>query len=172
MSKKRKLGTSARTLLLLALVCAFFAVLSTFDTSEQYRAWKTARIWTDEQKAVAPAQDADSMYVHMLVSLLLDTGVIIAAFSCLLFLAVAIATESSRANSVAAFFDYCALVLGILYSVSMIIYQIRVGPRVVLKGPIFDYNLHMQIPVIVAVAGYPLAALGFLIKRKTVTETD
>jgi len=172
MSKNKILSANARTLLVVAALCAFFSIFSTFDTSEQYRAWRTAKTWTDEQKAMAPANDADPMATNALISLLLNTGVIVASFVCLLLLAIAVATENARVEEGAVFSAYSALALGVLYSVSTILYQIRVGPRLLLKGPIFDYNLHMQIPVILAVAGYPLLTIFFLLERKKISETD
>lgn len=172
MSKSKILSANARILLVVAALSAFFSIFSTFDTSEQYRAWRTARTWSDEQKAVAPANDADSMATNALISLLLNTGVIVASFVCLLVLAIAVATESAKAEAITVFSAYCALVLGVLYSVCTILYQIRVGPRLLLKGPIFDYNLHMQIPVILAVAGYPLLTIFFFLERKKISETD
>ncbi|HOV93769.1 MAG TPA: hypothetical protein PLT87_02695 [Spirochaetales bacterium] len=166
MSKGSFLDLSPKTILLIAALCAFCSVFSTFDTSEQYRAWKTAKTWTEEQKAVAPALDADSMAKNVLVCLLLNTAIIVASFLCLLVSVIAIATDSAALLKGASFTVMTALFLGIVYSVSMLLYQYRVGPRLTLKGPIFDYDLRMQIPVIIAVAAYPLLSIFWLVVQR------
>jgi len=167
MEHRASFATNAKALLALASACAFFAIFATFDTSEHYRAWRTARRWTEEQKSVAPATDADSMHAMALMALAADTAVIVLAFACGLALGASVATEGERGFAAAKSLGWAAIGLGLLFSAVMMIYQIKVGPRLLLKGPIYDYDLSMQIPIALAVAGYPLTfALYFLYCRK------
>ena len=166
MSKYRLLDFNPKTIMLIAALCAFCSVFSTFDTSEQYRAWKTARTWTEEQKVVAPATDADAMTQNALVSLLLNTVIIALSFVCILISVMAIATDNARLLTAASVLVVVMLVGGLLYSVSTLLYQYRVGPRLTLKGPVFDYDLHMQVPVVIAVAAYPLLSIFWLVARR------
>jgi len=149
--------TSAKALLILASACAFFAVFATIDTSEHYRAWRTARGWTAEQQSVAPAQDADTMHALILSALAIDTAIITVAFACGLLLGVSLATENAGTYTAAKGLGWLAIGLGLAFSALMITYQLKVGPRTVLKGPIYDYDLSMQIPILLAVGGYPLS---------------
>ncbi|HNX73071.1 MAG TPA: hypothetical protein PK759_03845 [Spirochaetales bacterium] len=167
MSRYKLLDFSPKTIILMAALCAFCAVFSTFDTSEQYRAWKTARTWTEEQKVVAPAMDADAMTQNALVSLLLNTIIIAISLVCMLVSVMAIATDNARVLTTASVLVVVMLVFGLLYSVSTLLYQYRVGPRLTLKGPVFDYDLHMQVPVVIAVAAYPLLSIFWLVARRS-----
>lgn len=162
MEHRASFATNAKALLVLASACAFFAIFATFDTSEHYRAWRTARRWTEEQKSVAPAMDADSMHAMALVALAADTAVIVLAFACGLTLGASVGTESARSFAAAKSLGWAAIGLGLLFSAIMIIYQIRVGPRLLLKGPIYDYDLSMQIPIALAVGGFPLSFVLYL----------
>jgi multisubunit Na+/H+ antiporter MnhC subunit len=154
--------TSAKALLILASACAFFAIFATIDTSEHYRAWRTARRWTAEQQSVAPAQDADAMHVLILTALAIDTAIIAVAFACGLLLGVSLATENAGTFTAAKGLGWLAIGLGLAYSAIMIAYQMKVGPRTVLKGPVYDYDLSMQIPILLAVGGYPLSFILYL----------
>jgi len=167
-------NSHAKALLLLFLACAFFAVFATVDTSEHYRAWRTARKWTDEQKLAAPAQDADSMYSLILAALAAETSIIAISFIGALGLGIATSTESAKTYALARAFGWLSAGLGLVYAILMVYYQIRVGPRVVLKGPIFDYDLSMQIPILLAVIGYPatMAVYALFLYRKRVDRKD
>ena len=154
--------TSAKALLILASVCAFFAVFATIDTSEHYRAWRTARRWTAEQQSVAPAEDADVMHALILTALAIDTAIIALSFASGLLLGVSLATENLGTFSAAKGLGWLAIGLGMAFSAIMITYQLKVGPRTVLKGPIYDYDLSMQIPILLAVGGYPLSFILYL----------
>jgi len=115
-----------------------------------------------EQKAVAPAIDADSMHVLILAALAADTAVVVLSFACGLMMGVSVATESSGSFGVAKGLGWASIALGLAYSAIMIIYQIKVGPRILLKGPVFDYDLSMQPPIVLAVGGYPVSFILYL----------
>lgn len=165
-------NSHAKALLLLFLACAFFAVFATVDTSEHYRAWRTARKWTEEQKLAAPAQDADFMYSLILGALAIETSIIAISFIGALGLGIATSTESAKTYTLARGFGWLSSGLGLVYTFLMIYYQMRVGPRVILKGPIFDYDLSMQIPILLAVVGFPatLALYAFFNYQKRITK--
>ena len=157
--------TGGRALLALVAACAFLAVFATFDTSEQFRAWRAATRWTAEQRSVAPAMDAESMYIHIGTALILVTSVIVLSFVALMCLGVSVALESRRLADVAKMLGGAALVLGLAYVLLMVFYQVRVGSRFVLKGPVYDYDLSMKPPVVLAVGGYPLLLLVWILQR-------
>lgn len=157
--------TGGRALLALVAACAFLAVFATFDTSEQFRAWRAATLWTSEQRSVAPAMDAESMYAIIETALILVTSVIVFSFSALMCLGVSVALESRRLAEVAKMLGGAALVLGLAYVLFMILYQAKVGARFVLKGPVYDYDLAMKPPVALAVGGYPLLLLLWIVQR-------
>jgi hypothetical protein len=157
MEDRVSFNSHAKALLLLVSACAFLAIFSTFDTSEHYRAWRTARKWTTEQKSVAPAKDANLMHAFILVALAADTAVIALSFACGLMMGISVTTESAGSFAVAKGLGWASIVLGLAFSAIMIAYEIKVGPRQVLKGPIFDYNLSMQLPIALAVGGYPIS---------------
>lgn len=165
MENRLSFGANAKALLILVSACAFFAIFATFDTSEHYRAWRTARNWTEAQKMVAPATDADSMHVFALAALAADTAVIALAFACGLMLGVAVASESQTAFTAAKGLGWAAVGLGVIFSALMVVYQLKVGSRLVLKGPIFDYDLSMQPPIALAVGGFPLSFLAYIAYR-------
>ncbi|HWR12367.1 MAG TPA: hypothetical protein VN445_11125 [Rectinemataceae bacterium] len=154
--------TNAKALLILASACAFLAIFATIDTSEHYRAWRAARRWTAVQKSVAPAEDADAMHGLILTALAIDTAIIAIAFACGLVLGVSLATESPGTFAAAKWLGWISIGLGLAFSATMLFYQLRVGARIILKGPIFDYDLSMQIPIAAAVGGYPLAFVLYL----------
>ena len=165
MEDRISFGKNAKALLILASFCAFLAIFATFDTSEHYRAWRTARSWTETQKSVAPAKDADSMHGIALAALAVDTAVIALSFVCGILLGVAVATESGSTFAAAKGLGWIVIGLGLVFSGLMVWYQIKVGPRLVLKGPIFDYDLSMQPPIALAVGGFPLSFLGYVAYR-------
>jgi hypothetical protein len=165
MEDRVSFGMNAKALLILVSFCAFLAIFATFDTSEHYRAWRTASKWTETQKSVAPANDADSMHALALAALAADTAVIALSFACGMVLGLAVATESKATFTAAKGIGWAAVGLGVLFSAIMVVYQFRVGPRLVLKGPIFDYDLSMQPPIILAVGGFPLSFLGYAVYR-------
>ena len=165
MEDRVSFGKNAKALLILASFCAFLAIFATFDTYEHYRAWRTARTWTETQKLVAPANDADSMHAIALAALTVDTAVIALSFVCCILLGVAIATERGPVFAAAKGLGLAAIGLGLVFSALMVLYQFKVGSRLVLKGPIFDYDLSMQPPIALAVCGFPLAFLGYAAYR-------
>lgn len=146
---------------MLYCACAFLSVFATIDTSEHYRAWRSAVKWTDEQKSVAPAMDADRMHALILVGIAVDTAIIALSFTGALILGMAVATESVSTYSISRIMGWIAGGLGSAFSLLMFIYRALVGKRVLLKGPIFDYNLGLQIPIVVACVGFPLALVVF-----------
>jgi len=170
MENRASFHTNVRALLILASICAFLAIFATIDTSEHYKAWKTARRWTPEQKSAAPAMDADIMHGLILGALAVDTAIIALSFACGLSLGISVATDSPASFSAAKWLGWISIGLGLLYSVIIIIYQCKVGPRIILKGPIFDYDLGMQLPIALAVGGFPLSFGNYLLyclrKRK------
>lgn len=159
MEKRPYFHTNAKALLILASVCAFLAIFATIDTSEHYRAWRAARRWTPAQQAVAPAEDAETMHAIILAALAADTAVIALSFVCGLVLGISLATENATVYKGAEILGWVSVGVGALYAVIMIVYQIKVGPRVLLKGPIFDYDLGMQVPIAAAVGGFPLSGI-------------
>ncbi|MFZ2635414.1 MAG: hypothetical protein WAX33_03635 [Rectinemataceae bacterium] len=161
MDEKGSFDRRAKTLLVLFGVCAFLAIFSTVDTSEQYRAWRAAMKWTEEQKAAAPAMDVVRMHTLILVDLALQTAVIAVSFAGGLTLGVAIATDNGKTFRMARAMGIVSLGMGVCYSVLSIAYEVLLGPRKLLKGPIFDYDMTMQPPVIAATAGFLLLALVF-----------
>lgn len=163
----------AKALLILILACAFLAVLATLDTAEQYRTWKAARAWTPIQQATARALDADAMYMIVLAALSIETAAFAASCAGGLSLGLSIATGDKGTFRTAKIFAWIGLGLGVAYSAAIILYQVRVGSRAVLKGPVFDYSLRMQIPVGIAVAGFPVlmgAYLVYLLRNRQRTE--
>ena len=146
---------------MLYCACAFFSVFATIDTSEHYRAWRSAIKWTEEQKAVAPALDADSMHALILVAIAVDTAIIALSFTGALILGMAVATESVSTYAISRVMGWVAGGLGSAFTVLMLWYRVLVGPRILLKGPIFDYNLGLQIPIVLASIGFPLALIAF-----------
>ena len=163
MEKRQRFHTNAKALLVLASVCAFLAIFATIDTSEHYRAWRAARRWTPTQQAVAPAEDAGEMYAIILAALAIDTSVIALSFACGLVLGISLAAESVTDYKGADILGWISVGLGTLYAIIMIAYQVKVGPRIILKGPIFDYDLGMQVPIAAAVGGFPLSAILYFI---------
>ena len=163
MGNRQGLAPTPKALLVLACACAFLAVFATFDTSEQYRAWRTARGWTERQKTVAPAMDA--AYLHLLsLSALADlTAVVVLSFASILMLSIAVAMDSDTSLKAAEVLAWTALVLGLAYSGIMVVYRLEVWPRIVLKGPVFDYNVGLQPPIVLASGGFPLACLLYLV---------
>jgi len=169
MEDRVSFNSEAKALLLLVSACAFLAIFSTFDTSEHYRAWRTARKWTAEQKSVAPANDADSMHAYILVALAADTVVLVLSFACGLMLGISVTTESAGSFAVSKGLGWASIAVGLAFSAIMIAYEFKVGPRQVLKGPIFDYDLSMQPPIALAVGGYPIAFIlyvWYLIRKR------
>jgi len=148
-------GWLKRALILLGAM-AFLSVFATIDTSEHFRTWRTARIWTSEQKVTAQAEDAAAMFVIASASVIFNTAIV--AFSAVgaLALGISVALDNRKWLSVSWAIGLCASVCGILYSFSVIIYKIRLGERRILKGPVFDYNLTLQPPIIIGIAGYIL----------------
>jgi hypothetical protein len=163
MEKRHYFHTNAKALLVLASVCAFLAIFATIDTSEHYRAWRAARRWTPTQQAVAPAEDAEEMYAIILAALAVDTSVIALSFACGLVLGISLATESATVYKGAEILGWVSVGMGVLFAIIMIAYQVKVGPRIILKGPIFDYDLGMQVPIAAAAGGFPLSALLYFI---------
>ena len=157
MENRTLFRTNTKALLVLISVCVFLAIFATVDMSEHYRAWKTALRWTEAQKSVAPAKDADAMYFIALIALSLDTAIIAVCFACGLTLGISVAADNLKGFSAARSLGWVALGLGLAFSAIMILYQILVGQRLVLKGPVFDYDLSMQLPIALAVGGYPFS---------------
>ncbi len=156
----------AKTLLLAVCACAFFGVLATFDLSEQHRAWRTAETWTDTQRQVAQAQDAGSVQPLILAALVTNTLVVSLSFACLLTLGIAVASDEQRTFSLARILVWTVLGLGLLLSVLALAYRLKVGDRTILKGPIYDYNLRFQPPLVFAAIGYPLVCILYLMDRR------
>lgn len=161
----------AKVLLSILAICAFLSVFASIDTAEYYRAWSHAKNWTGEQKSVAPAEDARRMHILILVALALDTAVIAVAACGGLTLGMATATESPAAAKTALALGIASPVLGLAYSADMLVYRIGLGSRHVLKGPIFDYHMRLQPPVILAMAAFPVivACLPFFIHNRKFT---
>lgn len=155
----------AKALLILILACAFLAVLATLDTAEQYRTWKSARAWTPVQQATALALDADTMYAIILAALSIETAAFAASCAGGLSLGLSMATGGKGTFRTAKALAWIGLGLGLAYSATIVLYQVRVGSRAVLKGPVFDYSLRMQIPVGIAAAGFPVLLGAYLLYR-------
>ncbi len=102
------------------------------------------------------------MHVLILSALAIDTAIIAVTFACGLLLGVSLATENAGTFTAAKGLGWLAIGLGLGFSAIMIIYQMKVGPRTVLKGPIYDYDLSMQLPILLAVGGYPLSFILYL----------
>ncbi len=158
----------SRTKLLLSLLgfCAFFAIMVAIDTAEYCRAWSQARNWTDAQKFVAPAMDAEKMHLFILAALILDTVAIVLATSGGLALGIATATESYRISRLSTILATAAILSGFAYSADMAIYFVMLGPRSILKGPVFDYNLRLQPPVAIGMAAFAILSLCLFRLRK------
>lgn len=143
---------------------AFLSIFAALDTSEQYRAWKTALRWTDEQKSAAPAMDAAKVHPFTLLALAVDTAILVVSFLGLASLGTMVSTGKERAFPAVRVLTWTNALLGIGYTLLMIIYGGLLGSRTVLKGPIYDYDLRFQIPVIIAMAGFPVAFAAVLLK--------
>lgn len=102
------------------------------------------------------------MHLFSLTALTVDTAVIALSFACGLMMGVSVATESASSFTVAKGLGWASIALGLAFSAIMIAYQIKVGPRQILKGPIFDYDLSMQVPIVFAVGGYPISFAAYL----------
>jgi hypothetical protein len=163
MGLRHSFTASPKALLLLACVCAFLSVFATFDTSEHCRAWRTARGWTEQQKTVAPAKDAEVLYALSLAALADITAVVVCSFACVLMLSVFVALESEPCLKAVKALAWMALGWGVVYSALIAAYRIEAWPRTVLKGPIFDYDVGLQPPIVVALAGFPLSAIVYVL---------
>ncbi len=148
-------GRMKRTLALFAAL-AFLAVLATIDTSEQFRTWRTARTWTVAQRSVAPAMDAEPMFIIAALAIVCDTIVVALSAIGALILGISVALDNVRWLKVARWVGISAAGVGLLYSLDTLIYRWRVGGRRVLKGPVFDYNLSMQPTILIALVGFIL----------------
>lgn len=102
------------------------------------------------------------MHILILAALAADTAVVVLSFACGLMLGVSVATESAGRFGAAKGLGWASVALGLVYSAIMVVYQIKVGPRDLLKGPIFDYDLSMQPPILFAVGGYPVSFILYL----------
>ncbi len=161
MNNKVTFSSRAKALLLLYCACAFFSIFATIDTGEHYRAWRTARTWTEEQRKVAPALDAERMHVLILMAIAVDTAIIALSFTGALILGMAVATENPGTYSLSKAMGWTAGGLGCAFSVMMLAYRFLVYNRVLLKGPIFDYHLNIQIPIALALIGFPVSLLAY-----------
>jgi hypothetical protein len=159
MNEANSNDSRARALLALLGACLFLAIFASIDTSEHYRAWRTALGWTREQRITASALDTDMMYGLILAALAFETAVIALTLAGGMSLGIATATESKITFFAAGAMGWISASFGVIYAILMIIYEIKVGPRKVLKGPIFDYNLHLQPPILLAVAGFPIVMI-------------
>ncbi|HEY9054520.1 MAG TPA: hypothetical protein VIO60_06850 [Rectinemataceae bacterium] len=155
---------AAKVFLIYLAFSAFLAIFAAIDTSEHYRAWKTALRWSDDQKASAPAQDVGRIYPLILLALAMDTAVIATSFVGGLSLGVSVAVDGGAAFKAAKVLAAAVSVLGLVYALSMIVYRILVWPRLVLKGPVFDYDMRLQVPIILAMAGFPVSSIAFRLK--------
>lgn len=161
----RPLRSETKALLLAACACAFLSVLATFDLSEHHRAWHTATTWTEQQRSVASAQDAGTMRPLMLVALISNTLIVALSFTAILILGISVASDSKAGLAAAKVITWSVLSLGILLILLIIVYKIKLGPRLLMKGPIYDYNLRIQPPLAVALAGYPLTVFGLVLNH-------
>ena len=167
MGKKvfRPLRSEAKALFVAVCVCAFLSVLATFDLSEHYRAWRRAETWTEEQRRVASAEDARSMKPLILAALVNNTLIVALSFAGILILGISVASDSGLGLSAVKMLTWTILGLGVLLVLLVLLYRLKLGSRLVLKGPIYDYNLRFQPPLVFALGGYPLAALGLTFNR-------
>ncbi len=167
MDKKvfRPLRNEAKVLLITICVCAFLGVLATFDLSEHHRAWRRAETWTEEQRRVASAEDAGSMRPLILAALINNTLIVALSSAGILILGISVASDSGSGLSAVKVLTWTILSLGILLVLLVLLYRLRLGSRFVLKGPIYDYNLRFQPPLVFALGGYPLATLGLTFNR-------
>ncbi len=161
----RPLRSETKALLLAACACAFLSVLATFDLSEHHRAWRSAETWTEEQRRVATAQDAFSMRPLTLAALVNNTLIVALSFAAMLILGISVASDSRIGQSAAKIMTWTVLILGMLLVLLIFLYKLRLGSRTLLKGPIYDYNLRFQPPLLIALGGYPLAALGLALNQ-------
>lgn len=151
---------------------AFLAVLATIDTSEQFRTWRAARSWSATQRAAAPAMDAEIMFVIATFNIVSDTAVVALSAVGALILGISVALDNRRWLIVARGLGMAAAGVGLLYSVATLLYRLLVGERRVLKGPVFDYNLSMQPPVLIALVGFVVVfGLWVLLFRNIVRES-
>lgn len=146
-------GLVKRTLLLFAAL-AFLSIFATIDTSEHFRAWRTARSWTSEQKSIALASDVDLMFGIIAVAIACDTLVVIVTAVGALLLGVSVALEKAKWLFMARLTGLAAASLGLIFTISIIIYRMRIGERHILKGPIFDYSLSLQPPILISALGF------------------
>ncbi|MDX9828243.1 MAG: hypothetical protein RBT73_10920 [Spirochaetia bacterium] len=153
--------SETKALLLAACACAFLSVLATFDLSEHHRAWRTAKTWTEEQRRVASALDADSIQPLILAALIDNTLIVALSFAGILMLGIAVASDGRASFYTAKVIIWNILILGITLILLIILYKLKLGSRMLLKGPIYDYNLRLQPPLLLALAGYPLVVIGF-----------
>jgi hypothetical protein len=161
----RPLRSETKALLLAACACAFLSVLATFELSEHHRAWRRAETWTDEQRLVASAQDASSMRPLILAALANNTLIVALSFASILILGISVASDSKLGLSAVKIMTWTLLSLGILLVLMILLYKLKLGSRQILKGPIYDYNLRFQPPLLLALAGYPLTALGLALNQ-------
>lgn len=164
-------GWMKRCLALFAAL-AFLAVLSTIDTSEQFRTWRAARGWTTAQRSVAPAMDAESMFVIATFAIVCDTIVVALSAIGALILGISVALENKRGLEITRTFGMTAAIVGLLYSLDTLLYRWRVGERRVLKGPVFDYNLSMQPTILIALVGFIFTfGLWILLMKSVASES-
>ncbi len=160
----------AKIFLIYLALSAFLAIFAAIDTSEHYRAWKTAIRWTQDQKASAPALDSKTIHPVILFALAMDTAMIAASFVGGLSLGISVAVDGGAAYKAAKTLTASISVLGILYTVLMLVYRILVWPRMVLKGPIFDYDMRLQVPILLAMLGFPLSSAFFGFKLRSIAK--
>ena len=103
------------------------------------------------------------MHSLILGALAIDTAIIALSFACGLSLGISVAADSAASFSTAKWLGWISIGLGVAYSAIMVLYQVKVGPRIVLKGPIFDYDLSMQLPIALAVGGFPVSFAVYLL---------
>ncbi len=101
------------------------------------------------------------MHALILVAIAVDTAVIALAFTGALILGMAVATENRGTYSFSIALGWTAGGLGCAFSALMLIYRLLVDSRILLKGPIFDYHLELQIPIALAVIGFPLSFAAY-----------
>ncbi|MDX9783780.1 MAG: hypothetical protein RBT72_03400 [Spirochaetia bacterium] len=161
----RPLKSEAKTLLLVTCACAFLSILATFDISEHHRAWRSATTWTDAQRSVAPALDADSIKPLILAALVNNTIIIALSFTALLILGIFIASDDTKSLFAVKVIVWSILSLGFILVLLLIVYKIKLGSRLLLKGPIYDYNLRLQPPLLLSLVGYPLVIISAVLSR-------
>ena len=91
-------------------------------------------------------------------------GILVVSFLGFASLGTMVSTDKGRAFSAVLVLTWTNALLGIGYSLLMFVYGELLGSRTILKGPIYDYDLRFQIPVIVAMAGYPVVFAVVLLK--------